>query len=66
MDEDRYAMVIDGRLPEGYVIVCDFQRESHSFLVKQLGLSVECPKCGHTEISTLLATAFSEKQKLNR
>jgi hypothetical protein len=59
-------MVIDGRLPEGYVIVCYSRRGSHSFLVKQLGPSVECPKCGSTAISTGLATEFLAKQLRDR
>ena len=59
-------MVIDGRLPEGYVIVCHARVESHSFLVKQLGPSVECPKCGCTAISTALATEFLAKQAGDR
>ena len=63
MDGGRdIGLVIDGRLPEGYVIVCHSHREVHSFLVKQLGPSVECPKCGCTAISALLATEFSAKQ----
>ena len=59
-------MVIDGRLPEGYVILCHSGRESHSFLVKRLGPSVECPRCGCTEISTALATEFLAKQARDR
>ena len=59
-------MIIDGRLPEGYVIICDSHRESHSFLVKHLGPSVECPRCGCTAISTLLVTEFSAKQAHGR
>ena len=55
-------MIIDGRLPEGYVVVCASDRDSHSFLVRHLGPSVECPKCGCTAISTDLATAFLFKQ----
>ena len=59
-------MTIDGRLPEGFVIVCEFHPSGHSFLVSQLGLTVECPKCGHTAISTLLATEFLAKQTADR
>jgi hypothetical protein len=51
-------MIIDGRLPQGYVVICNHDHHSHSFLVKQLGPSVECPKCGRTALSTELATAF--------
>jgi len=59
-------MIIDGRLPEGYVIVCASDRGSHSFLVRYLGPSVECPKCGCTAISTALATEFLAKQAGDR
>ena len=55
-------MVIDGRIPEGYVVVCSSHGESHSFLVKNLGPSVECPRCGCTAVSTELAMAFLAKQ----
>ena len=56
-------MVIDGRLPQGYVVISNAEHHSHSFLVKQLGPSVECPKCGRTELSTELATAFIASRK---
>jgi hypothetical protein len=55
-------MVIDGRIPEGYVVVCNSRRDSHSFVVKQLGPSVECPKCGFTAMSTGLAIEFLAKR----
>jgi hypothetical protein len=51
-------MIIDARLAEGYVVICSSHHDSHSFLVKQLGPSVECPKCGSTAVSTMLATEF--------
>jgi hypothetical protein len=56
-------MIIDGRLPQGYVVICNADNHSHSFLVKQLGPSVECPKCGRTALSTELATAFVESRQ---
>ena len=59
-------MIIDGRLPEGYVVVCTCDRGGHSFLVRRLGPSVECPNCGYTAISADLATAFLCKQAGDR
>ena len=51
-------MIIDGKLPQGYVVICSSDQHSHSFLVRQLGPSVECPKCGRTALSAELATEF--------
>jgi hypothetical protein len=51
-------MIIDGKLPQGYVVVCSSGQHSHSFLVRRLGPSVECPKCGRTALSADLATEF--------
>lgn len=51
-------MVIDAKLTEGYVILCDAGSEMHSFLTESLGLSVECPHCGSTALATDLATEF--------
>jgi hypothetical protein len=51
-------LMIDGKLPEGYVILCKAKDEDHTFLVRRLGLSVECPRCGSTALSTGLAQEF--------
>ena len=51
-------IMIDDKLPEGYVILCNAKNEDHTFLVRSLGLSVECPKCGSTALSTDLAHEF--------
>ena len=51
-------MVIDAKLTEGYVVLCDERSEMHSFLIGSLGLSVECPHCGSTALATELATDF--------
>jgi hypothetical protein len=51
-------MVIDGRLPQGYVVICSSGHPARSFLVKRLGPSVECPACGCTALSPDLAAAF--------
>ena len=55
-------MIIDGKLPQGYVVICNAHQHSHSFLVKWLGPSVECPRCGRTALSAELATAFIERR----
>ena len=51
-------MVIDAKLSEGYVVLCDSGAEMHSFLISSLGLSVECPHCGATQLATDLVTDF--------
>lgn len=56
-------MYIDDKLPEGYVVVCDGEcGDPHSFLVRNLGLSVQCPKCGKVALSVDLATRFVMQQ----
>jgi hypothetical protein len=54
-------LYLDGRLPEGYVVLCTTGGDPHSFLVRRLGLSVECPKCGRTALSAELAAAYYER-----
>ena len=49
---------IEGKLPEGYVILCSGRGGEYSFLVRNLGLSVECPHCGATAHSTELAMHY--------
>lgn len=51
-------MVIDAKLTERYVVLCDERAEIHSFLVASFGVSVECPHCGSTELATELVTDF--------
>ena len=48
-------MHIESRLSKGHKIRC---AHGHVFVVRTLGPSVECPKCGETALSTDLATAF--------
>lgn len=48
-------MLIESRLTEGHQIRC---ATGHVFIVRTLGPSVECPKCGETALSTDLATAY--------
>jgi hypothetical protein len=57
-------MIVDGRLPQGYVVVCTSGGDSHSFLVRRLGPSVECPECGRTALSTDLLQAYYERDSL--
>jgi hypothetical protein len=54
-------MILDGRLPQGYVVVCTNSGDSHSFLVRRLGPSVECPECGRTALSPDLLQAYYER-----
>ncbi len=51
-------IMIDDKLPEGYVILCQAKDEDHTFLVRRLGPSVECPRCGSTALSTDLVLEF--------
>lgn len=48
-------LTIVGRLPEGYIVLCNQDGEEYSFLVKSLGISVECPHCGATRCGPELA-----------
>lgn len=48
-------MLIESRLSEGHQIRC---ANGHVFVVRTLGPSVECPRCGETALSTELATAY--------
>lgn len=54
-------MILDGRLPQGYVVVCTGSGDPHSFLVRRLGPSVECPACGRTALSSDLLQAYYER-----
>ena len=54
-------MILDGRLPQGYVVVCTSRSDSHSFLVRRLGPSVECPECGRTALSADLLQSYYER-----
>jgi len=57
MHEDRTdaRLTVVGRLPEGYIVLCSENGEEYSFLVKSLGISVECPHCGATRCGPDLA-----------
>jgi hypothetical protein len=49
---------VAGKLPEGYVILCRLDGDEYSFLVKSLGISVECPHCGATRCGAELAQEY--------
>ncbi|MBX6321430.1 MAG: hypothetical protein IRY94_06365 [Rhodospirillaceae bacterium] len=53
-------MIIDGKITEGYVLLCD--RCDEAFLAKRLGPSVECPRCGRTEVPARLMTEYLSRQ----
>ena len=56
-------MNIVGKRSDGFLVECDGQGKSHSFLVENLGLTVICPLCGHCETSTDLATNYVFMQR---
>lgn len=49
-------MNIDEKLSEGYIIGCECEAY---FIVPRLGLSVECPHCGRTELPAAMLTAWT-------
>jgi hypothetical protein len=49
-------MIIDGKIPEGYVLLCD--RCDEAFLARRLGPSVECRRCGHTEVPAAMMADY--------
>lgn len=51
-------LTVAGKLPEGYVILCNLDGDEYSFLVRLLGISVECPHCGVTRCGTELAEEY--------
>jgi hypothetical protein len=55
------VMYLDGKIPDGYVALCASNGEAHSFVVRRLGPSVECPQCGRTALSANLIAAYYER-----
>jgi hypothetical protein len=49
---------LDGRLPEGYAVVCGCDGAGYSFLVRRIGVSIECPKCGRTALAPDLVADY--------
>jgi hypothetical protein len=54
-------MYLDGKIPEGYVVICTPNGEPHSFIVRRLGPSVECPQCGRTALSANLIATYYDR-----
>ena len=59
-------MKIHGKLPEGYVVLCNNRHDEHCFLVKNLSVSVECPRCGWTALSDVLLTEYTVPRTLEQ
>lgn len=59
-------MQIDAKIADGYVILCRKKAVEHVFLVRNLGPSVECPKCGSARLSGDLATEFIRRRKYDQ
>ena len=57
----RALMYLDERLSEGFVIVCADDGGGHSFVLRRLGPSIECPRCGRTALSSQLIDAYYER-----
>ena len=53
-------MHIEAKVPKGAVIRCDC---NETFVVKQLGLSVECPYCGKTALSADMAADYALRDR---
>ncbi len=47
---------IDDKLSEGYIIGCECEAY---FIVPRLGVSVECPHCGQTELPANMLTTWT-------
>lgn len=57
----RALMYLDERLSEGFVAVCGGGGGEHSFVLRGLGPSIECPLCGRTALSSQLLDAYYER-----
>jgi hypothetical protein len=57
----RAPMYLDERLSEGFVIVCAGDGGEHSFVLRGLGPSIECPQCGRMALSSQLIDAYYEQ-----
>jgi len=51
-------MLIDGKITEGYVVVCSANHEDHFFVLETINISVECPRCGRSVLGTELLAEF--------
>ena len=57
----QVPMYLDERLSEGFVIVCAGGGGEHSFVMRGLGPSIECPQCGRTALASQLIDAYYEQ-----
>lgn len=48
-------MHVDGRISGGYAIVCDC---GEAFALERIGVAVECPACGHSELGVDVALVY--------
>ncbi len=51
-------MQIDGKIPEGYVLVCNHAHEEYCFVMERIAISVQCPRCGHAALGNELLTEY--------
>jgi len=58
---ERRPIYLDERLSEGFVVVCSGGGGEHSFVLRGLGPSIECPLCGRTALSSQLLDAYYER-----
>ena len=53
--KEAQPMRIDGKIVGGYVLICDC---GEAFALERIGISVECPACGHTELGPEVALGY--------
>jgi hypothetical protein len=61
MSDNRTAapLTVVGKLPQGYIILCRHDGDGeYAFLVRALGISVECPHCGATRCGAEMAQEY--------
>jgi hypothetical protein len=51
-------LTVVGKLPQGYIILCRHDGADYAFLVRSLGISVECPHCGATRCGVDMAQEY--------
>src|SRR5262245_21954888 len=52
------SLTVVGKLPQGYIILCGHHGDDYAFLVRSLGISVECPYCGATRCGPEMAQEY--------
>jgi hypothetical protein len=65
MRDNRPAapLTVVGKLPQGYIILCRHDGADYAFLVRSLGISVECPHCGATRCGAEMAQEYHAGQR---